>query len=65
MVLKGVDKMAKNGQNVGLNQDSNQGPSRDQKKWEFFVYSSTTELLKLSTKKSRINTKWFQNYLST
>ena len=29
--------------NVGLNQDSNQGPSRTQKKGEFFVQSSTTE----------------------
>jgi hypothetical protein len=32
MLLKGADKMAKN---VGLNQDSNQGPSREKKSDNF------------------------------
>ena len=32
MVLMGADQIAKN---VGLNQDSNQGPSRDQKSENF------------------------------
>ena len=67
MVLTGADKMAKNSQKCWSQPGFEPGVFQTPKKVIIYCLklNHCTELMKLSTKGSRINTKSFQNYLST